>query len=116
LRDLERFGLREFFDSRALLFSSEVGVWKPDPRIFREAAERLRLSPELALYVGDRLVDDVGGAQRAGLRAVLREHDQPDNDFARGAELGIVPDGRIRALSELPPLVEALDRAGSRRR
>ncbi len=54
-----------------VLDSSEVGVEKPDPRIFRLALERAGLGPGEAVYVGDLYSVDVLGARAAGLSAVL---------------------------------------------
>jgi len=51
--------------------SAEVGVEKPDPRIFHAATRRLGLEPEACAYVGDIYEIDVEGARRAGLRAIL---------------------------------------------
>ncbi len=66
---LEEFGLQDRFD--VLAFSSEVGWRKPHPAIFRFALERLGVPPAEAVFVGDRVYEDVGGALRAGLRPVL---------------------------------------------
>src|SRR5262245_56249570 len=49
----------------------EVGVEKPDPRIFRLALERAGVRAEEAVYVGDLYSVDVLGARAAGLSAVL---------------------------------------------
>ncbi len=60
--------------SRLLEFvvdSAEVGVEKPDPRIFHAATDRLGLPPAACAYVGDIYEIDVVGAERAGLEAVL---------------------------------------------
>src|SRR2546422_637691 len=54
-----------------VLHSAEVGVEKPDPRIFRLALERARVAPREAVYVGDLYSVDVRGARAAGLDAVL---------------------------------------------
>jgi putative hydrolase of the HAD superfamily len=51
--------------------SSEVGLEKPDPAIFRLALARAGVSPAEAAYVGDLYSVDVLGARTAGLRAVL---------------------------------------------
>lgn len=66
---LDEFGLRDQFD--VLAFSSEVGWRKPHPAIFQFALERLGVGPAEAVFVGDRVYEDVGGALRAGLRPVL---------------------------------------------
>src|SRR5262249_39893988 len=51
--------------------SAEVGLEKPDPRIFHAATGRLGLPPEACAYVGDIYEIDVLGAERAGLAAIL---------------------------------------------
>ena len=67
--DLERLGLSTFFE--LALVSAEVGFWKPDPRIFHCALERMKSTPGRAAYVGDNYYADVIGAQRASIQAVL---------------------------------------------
>lgn len=67
-RDLEEMGLAERLDMS--LFSSELGKRKPHPAIFERALELLEVEPERALFVGDRLREDVGGARAAGMRTV----------------------------------------------
>lgn len=55
--------------------SSEVGVRKPDPRIFEIALERLGgIAPERALFVDD-FPGNIAAAEALGLRAVLMEDD-----------------------------------------
>ena len=51
--------------------SAEMGVEKPDPRIFHAATERLGLPPAACAYVGDIYEIDVVGADQAGLAPVL---------------------------------------------
>jgi putative hydrolase of the HAD superfamily len=53
--------------------SSEVGVEKPDPRIFRLALDRAGVRADEAAYVGDLYSVDVLGARAAGLQAVLMD-------------------------------------------
>ena len=100
-QDLERMGLAHRLD--AMVFSSEVGVRKPDPRIFREALDRLGTQPVETVFVGDRLYDDVSGAQAVGMRGVLtrqfRQEDDPDS----------APDAVIEDLKELPDVVARLN-------
>jgi putative hydrolase of the HAD superfamily len=66
---LDGLGLGAYLDF--VLDSSEVGVEKPDPRIFRLALERSGLGPGQAIYVGDLYSVDVLGARAAGLAAFL---------------------------------------------
>lgn len=66
---LETLGLASHVDF--VLDSAEVGVEKPDPRIFGLALAEARLAPGEAVYVGDLYSVDVRGARASGIRAVL---------------------------------------------
>src|SRR6266513_5939593 len=67
-RDLEQMGIAERIDHA--VFSSEVGKRKPHPEIFERALEALEVSPQEALFVGDRLYEDVRGAGEVGMKTV----------------------------------------------
>lgn len=71
----------------SLVISSEVGYRKPHPAFFEAACQRLGLSPEQVLCVGDDRVNDVHGAIRAGLWAMLL-----DRGGERPRDLPHVPD------------------------
>lgn len=66
---LEAHGLAAPIDF--IIDSSEVGVEKPDPRIFGLALARAGVAASEAAYVGDLYSVDVLGARAAGLAAVL---------------------------------------------
>ena len=66
---LEEHGIGEFFDFT--LAAGEVNVWKPDSGIFEHALQRMKISPQEAIYVGDNYFADVVGSRRAGLLPVL---------------------------------------------
>jgi putative hydrolase of the HAD superfamily len=57
-------GLTEYF--KEVVLSSKVGVRKPGPEIYWEAAKRIGVEPERCVYVGDNPVRDVEGARNAG--------------------------------------------------
>jgi len=67
-RDLEQMGLAQRLDFS--VFSSEVGTRKPHPAIFERALEALGVEPENALFVGDRLYEDIRGAGELGMTTV----------------------------------------------
>ena len=67
-RDLDQMGLAERLD--VAVFSSEVGFRKPDRRIFERALQALGVEPENALFVGDRLYEDIRGAAELGMTTV----------------------------------------------
>ncbi|HEX9819426.1 MAG TPA: HAD-IA family hydrolase [Methylomirabilota bacterium] len=68
---LDRLGLGPHLDF--VIDSSEVGVEKPDPRIFQIALDRAGLRAHEAAYVGDLYSIDVVGARAAGLSAILMD-------------------------------------------
>lgn len=61
-------GLDQFVDE--LVVSGEVGVSKPDPIIFRTAMNRLRVTADETVMVGDSWLADVEGARAAGIRVI----------------------------------------------
>jgi HAD superfamily hydrolase (TIGR01509 family) len=67
-KDAEAFGLAERLD--VLVFSEEVGLRKPDPKIFLHACRQLEVEAAATMYVGDNLVSDVQGAADVGMTTV----------------------------------------------
>jgi len=55
----------------AVISSADVGLHKPDPRIFELACERVGVSPTDAAHVGDHQYADIIGAEAVGMIAVL---------------------------------------------
>jgi epoxide hydrolase-like predicted phosphatase len=75
----ERFHFNGLFDD--LVISAEVGLAKPDPRIFHLAVERLGVKPSEALFVDDVLAN-VEAARGVGLQAIhYRDNPQLFNDI-----------------------------------
>ena len=66
---IEQSELHPYFD--ALIISEEVGVEKPNPKIFQAAMDALGIAPDRALHVGDSYREDYLGARAVGLHAVL---------------------------------------------
>ena len=75
---LDRHGLREFFDS--VVISGEVGVKKPDPRIFSFALDKAGLNPAEVAYVGDTQ-EDMQAARAAGIFPILIRREEVPLDF-----------------------------------
>jgi putative hydrolase of the HAD superfamily len=55
----------------AEVFSSAVGLAKPDPRIYLLCCEQLGVEPGEAVFVGDGANDELAGAERVGMEAIL---------------------------------------------
>lgn len=100
----ERDGVMDLID--AAVYSSELPWTKPHPEAFRTALRVLGdIEPERAVFVGDRLFEDVYGAQAVGMRAVHIPHSNVPVH-----ELGHTngePDATVQDLDELLTLVDA---------
>jgi putative hydrolase of the HAD superfamily len=92
---LERTGLATLLDG--VVSSAMVGATKPAARLFEAALELAAAEPSQALHVGDSLENDVEGALRLGMRAVLIER---GGEPPAGVRVPV-----IRTLAELPSLV-----------
>jgi len=76
---LEKFDLNKYFDAK--IFSYEVGMLKTEPEMFDLALEKVGVSKEDAIMVGDSMETDIIGAGKAGIRAVLIDrHDKRDHE------------------------------------
>jgi ribonucleotide monophosphatase NagD (HAD superfamily) len=72
---------------------------KPAAGFFQAALDRLGVPAGETLMVGDDIVGDVQGAQRAGLRGLLVR----TGKFRPGdLDQGVMPDGIIDSVAELP--------------
>ena len=65
---MDTSGLRQYCD--IVVVSGDVGVHKPDPALFTYTADKLGLKPCECMYVGDHPINDIQGADRAGMQAV----------------------------------------------
>jgi putative hydrolase of the HAD superfamily len=99
--DLCKRGMADFFD--AAVYTSEMGYSKPHPSVFLEISSRLGMEPRRCVMVGDRMRDDVQGAQGVGMRAVWVRNDNP-----YPVPVGVTPDAIIDRLSELPDMLRTL--------
>ena len=82
----------------------DIGHGKPQVEIFDHALNTLGISADEAVYVGDYLFWDVGGANAAGMYSVWlnrrgHEHEAGDPE----------PDAEIKSLADLPGVVAAFD-------
>jgi putative hydrolase of the HAD superfamily len=99
-----RDGVLDLIDGA--VYTCEIAWTKPHPEAFRAALDAVDVAdPADAVFVGDRLFDDIHGAKSAGMRAVLVPHsDIPEAQ--RGPVEG-EPDAVIHRLGELLAVVDA---------
>jgi FMN phosphatase YigB (HAD superfamily) len=101
--------LDKMVDFRVL--SSEAGWRKPHPAIYAAALARAGVRAADAVFVGDRLVEDVAGPKRLGMKAILccfeGEKGRATASMPDGSPCAQEPDGRAFALTDVPALVRA---------
>lgn len=90
-------GIRHYFQT--VTISSQEGVAKPSPEIFKKALQKAALSPEETVYIGDSPRHDIEGATEIGMRVFLVDR---SGRYAKGTE--------IPRLSSLNGLLDFLEK------
>lgn len=65
---IDQVKIRHYFD--VIMVSEEMGINKPDTRIFHTTLQRLEVDPCDAIYVGDHPINDIQGSRNAGMHSV----------------------------------------------
>lgn len=94
---IKALGIENYFD--VILVSEWEGIKKPDPEIFQRALEKLNVSPEKSIFVGDHPENDVKAAQNSGMKGIWKRDLQWDFSEA---------DFTVNNLSEFPLIIENL--------
>ncbi len=107
---LIRLGVIGHLDPRAIFISEQIGISKPNPKLYLTACRRLGLSPQTVLYVGDDPRMDVDPPNRIGMRTVrIRRGGRHDG------ESGATPPAHdIRSFRELPAIIRTCYRISPR--
>jgi putative hydrolase of the HAD superfamily len=99
-----RDGVLELIDGA--VYTSEVPWTKPAPEAFLAAMEAVGVSdPAACVFVGDRLFDDVWGAQRVGMRTIHIPHSEIPVEQLGHSEGR--PDAVVHRLAEIYDVVTA---------
>ena len=98
---MKQAGILDFFD--VLTFSDEIGLSKPSREMFLITARSMNVHPEEVVHIGDDLLNDVRGAQWAGMKAVWISTQSPGND---GQE--VKPDATVSSLGQVEPVIQSL--------
>jgi putative hydrolase of the HAD superfamily len=98
--ELERFGIKEYFDFT--IFSSSFGYRKPHPLIYDRAVSLMKLDKESLLFIGDRYIEDFWGPRQFGLKAILKYRE--GRDYPKSVNQGIPI---IKNLSEIFGYIES---------
>jgi HAD superfamily hydrolase (TIGR01662 family) len=101
---LRRDGLERYFEAWAI--SEELGLEKPDLRMYERVLADTGVPAQRAAMVGDRLDDDIAPAGAVGMQAVWVLRGEAPSEPT--VEQLAAPDAVVRSMSELPEVLEAL--------
>ncbi|OLS14863.1 MAG: hypothetical protein RBG13Loki_1495 [Promethearchaeota archaeon CR_4] len=100
-----RLRIDSYFDD--IIISDDIGIRKPNPRLFSYAVDKMKVGLEETLMVGDRIDNDIIPARSINIHTVLIHRETKydvDKDQVRDSQ----PEFEIRSLSELFPILENL--------
>ncbi len=95
--------LEQWVKKENVVISDEVGLRKPDPRIFTHFNRQMNLQANEVVYIGDNFEKDMVGAKQAGWHAFWFNHrhlEMPKSDF--------IPDQTVESPTELAELLQAM--------
>ena len=104
----ERDGVLDLIDGD--VYSSEIKVVKPHREAFEAASAAVGVDPINAVYVGDRLFEDVLGSQEVGMRAIWVPHSDIPED--QQVTVDVTPDGVAAELLDVLTIVDGWLAAG----
>lgn len=105
-----RDGVLDLLDGA--VYTSEIAHTKPHPEAFLAAMKAVgQTDPAGCLFVGDRLFDDVWGAQNVGMRAAHIPHSAIPLEQIGHTEGA--PDATVHRLAELPALIDTWNAAAA---
>ena len=91
--------------------SQDWGVNKPDPRFFEAVIAAVPFPADRTAYVGDRVDNDMKPAKAAGLRTIYLRRGPWGFIWAQHPDLEATADWRVSSLTEIPPLLTAVNQA-----
>ena len=94
--------LAAFFDP--IIISGELGSGKPNPKLFQMALERLAVTPDQCVMIGDSLTRDIAGARAVGIRTIWLNRFQ-----GKIADHQPTPDFELKDLVRLPEILSPAD-------
>lgn len=93
---LKAMGLTRFF--KCIILSYKVGLRKPDKSIYLEALIKIKLSPEVCIFVSDE-ISDLEGAREVGLKTLLVH--QGEHTTQKAKDPNFKPDFQCKHISEI---------------
>ena len=98
---LVRLGLVPYLDPKAVFISDQIGISKPNPKLYQRALSDMGLAPEAVMYVGDRPEHDIAPPKSIGMVATWARRASRHKDEAPK----VAPDHVIEDFDQLRPIL-----------
>ena len=99
---LVRLGVVKWLDTSAIFISDQIGISKPNKKLYQRACDVVGVSPTESIYVGDHPENDIPPAKAIGMVTV--RHRSIGGKYV-DRESTVAPDYEIRAFAELLPIL-----------
>lgn len=99
---IDALKIAPYFD--AILLSDTLGgpeFWKPSTAPYIKVCEKLGVSPDSAVYIGDNPVKDFSGARKLGMKTIRIRRPGTEHEYEEPVDDGAAPDAEISSLEEL---------------
>lgn len=91
------------------LTSEEIGIEKPDPRVFEIASKRFEKPVFDIIYVGDDPVRDIQCAHKAGAKAILYVPPEQYRSLKSWRDYSVSPDKEDRRVEKFSDLLKVIE-------
>jgi len=92
--NIKALDIEKYFD--VILVSEWEGLKKPDPQLFHRALEKLSISPNESVFMGDHPENDVKAARNLGMKGIWKQNAEHEN---------VVADFVVDDLMDLPEII-----------
>lgn len=106
INKVKNLGLLTYFLEQDIFISKDIGIAKPDSKIFTLVAQKEKLLPSEFLYIGDNFLNDIIGSSNAGMHTVwfnLKHQKRKEGD-------DVSPDLEINKCDEISKIYDLLER------
>jgi putative hydrolase of the HAD superfamily len=98
-----RLKIGRYMSSNAIFISDQIGISKPNPKLYLRACQSLNVDPREAMYVGDNPPNDIDPPKLLGMIAVLNRR---SGKYA-SATPRVKPDYEISSFTQLREILRS---------
>ena len=93
------FNTKKYFNQE--IYSSDIGLTKPDKKAFMYILKKMGIKPKDAWYIGDDFVNDIEGSKKAGLKTIYIKHYNAKGTVYQSKQKEIRADYSVNSLKDI---------------